>query len=160
MCLQDFPFVIVLAFCNSHSCLRKSKEDDSFKTSNFQEVQDSQSQKSDLSPLWGRQWSGRELKTWEVYNPWKLTPGTKKSPSWKGKSSSKPSFVGSMVIFPGCMLPFGTFQGVQGVSLKWWLNNLKYLPQNGLHNPNLAYPYPTMPESNTFISFEVREMNI
>ena len=34
-------------------------------------------------------------------HPWK-TWFTKKSPNWKGTSSSKPSFLCNMVIFPGC----------------------------------------------------------
>ena len=37
-------------------------------------------------------------------HPGKLTAGTWKSPVWKGKSSSKPPFLGSMLIFRGVLL--------------------------------------------------------
>ena len=76
----------------------------------------------------------REMKTWEVYNPWKLR-WNQKSPSWKGKSSSKPSFVGSMLICQGVCYLLVLFRSV---SLKWWLKIKNNLPKNGLDDPNLA----------------------
>ena len=41
---------------------------------------------------------------WFQVHPWKWTAGTEKSPNRKGTSSSKPPFLGSMLIFQGVCL--------------------------------------------------------
>ena len=146
MCLQDFPFVIVLAFCNSHSCHRHPQIQRGWL---FQDVQLPRSSGLAEPKKWPVSVVGpamiKRAEDRRSLHPWKLR-WNQKITQLKRKIIFQTFICGFHVNFPGCMLPFGIIQKCIRVSLKSWLKTIwNSSPKMALMIQTWRHPYPTMP---------------